>query len=231
MPLGSDDIFNGDDILGGCCVYEDRGDTPPIPGTDWTRDFYCHRVTEDVCSLILGHWKGPDFLCGGYWVLGEWVVGNPCSWARKGTCCVNNCCIHRWSYSECFVFGGSYQGDVEPFMAWGDCEECESCLHRPSTPGVTPPYRTHTIEGNVITYVKDDVVKYKGKMYVATETIQGYNPEQSKLWKKLSDSLKYTSGTESHIDPQTGDVWFDTSSGISYTYFDDGNTVQWVELS
>jgi len=79
--------------------------------------------------------------------------------------------------------------------------------------------------------VKDDVVKYKGKMYVATETIQGYNPEQSKLWKKLSDSLKYTSGTESHIDPQTGDVWFDTSSGISYTYFDDGNTVQWVELS
>jgi hypothetical protein len=30
--------------------------------------------------------------------------------------------------------------------------------------------------------------------------------------------------------PNSGDIWFDSSDGISYVYYDDGNTGQWVEM-
>lgn len=30
--------------------------------------------------------------------------------------------------------------------------------------------------------------------------------------------------------PNNGDIWFDSSDGISYVYYDDGNTSQWVEM-
>ena len=31
-------------------------------------------------------------------------------------------------------------------------------------------------------------------------------------------------------NPNNGDIWFDSSDGISYVYYDDGNSGSWVEM-
>jgi hypothetical protein len=41
----------------------------------------------------------------------------------------------------------------------------------------------------------------------------------------------YTISATPPADPGDGDVWFDSTDGLSYIYYDDGDSSQWVEIS
>lgn len=41
---------------------------------------------------------------------------------------------------------------------------------------------------------------------------------------------KYTSNTSAPVSPTAGDLWIDTNTGIEYTYFNDGDSSQWVQF-
>ena len=91
-------------------------------------------------------------------------------------------------------------------------------------------YKAYTPDGLASSYHKDDVVRYKGKTFVAKQDSTGETPTQTEFWEEQSFSIKYTSGTQPHSDPQVGDKWLDTTSGKLYTYIDAGTSNQWVEL-
>lgn len=44
-------------------------------------------------------------------------------------------------------------------------------------------------------------------------------------------AVAYSSGPTPHANPNAGDEWTDTTTGITYRYFNDGNSLQWVELT
>lgn len=46
-----------------------------------------------------------------------------------------------------------------------------------------------------------------------------------------SARLNTTVGNTAPISPNPGDIWIDATSGLALTYFDDGDTEQWVDLS
>ena len=91
-------------------------------------------------------------------------------------------------------------------------------------------YKSYTPDGLPSSYNKDDVVRYKGRSFIAKEDSTGERPTQTDFWEELAYSIKYTSGSNSHSNPQIGDKWLDTSSGKLYTYIDAGTSNQWVEL-
>ena len=41
---------------------------------------------------------------------------------------------------------------------------------------------------------------------------------------------KFTVSISTPSSPISGDRWYDTNSGILYTYIDDGNSQQWVQF-
>lgn len=83
--------------------------------------------------------------------------------------------------------------------------------------------------GGPTTYAANDVVLYEGKLFVATQTIKGQTPDTSSLWIPFGNSrLSYR--LSSPPDPQVGDTWLNTSTGKFYTFLEDEDSKQWVEL-
>ena len=56
-------------------------------------------------------------------------------------------------------------------------------------------YKAYTPDGLASSYHKDDVVRYKGKTFVAKQNSTGETPTQTEFWEEQSFSIKYTSGT------------------------------------
>jgi hypothetical protein len=51
------------------------------------------------------------------------------------------------------------------------------------------------------------------------------------VWNVYAQGLiaRYTVSDTKPINATNGDAWFDTTEGITYVYYDDGDTAQWVE--
>ena len=51
------------------------------------------------------------------------------------------------------------------------------------------------------------------------------------VWNVYAQGLiaRYTVSSTKPINATNGDAWFDTTEGITYVYYDDGDTAQWVE--
>mgnify|MGYP003133926186 CR=1 FL=1 len=90
-------------------------------------------------------------------------------------------------------------------------------------------FSSTTSSGRPNTYPLGSLVLYEGKMFIANNTIVGLSPDQTDLWSAWGGSrLSYRSTTPP--DPLTGDMWLNTNTGRLYTYLDDGETKQFVEL-
>tara|TARA_R110002020_G_scaffold471948_1_gene699483 strand:+ start:479 stop:784 length:306 start_codon:yes stop_codon:yes gene_type:complete len=78
-------------------------------------------------------------------------------------------------------------------------------------------------------YLKGDVVLYEGKLFYADEEVRGLSPDQTDTWLPWGGSrLSYRSIKPQ--DPKIGDMWLNSGTGKLYTYFDDGDTKQFVEF-
>ena len=51
------------------------------------------------------------------------------------------------------------------------------------------------------------------------------------VWNVYAQGLiaRYTVSATKPINATNGDAWFDTTEGITYVYYDDGDAAQWVE--
>lgn len=96
-------------------------------------------------------------------------------------------------------------------------------------------YRTHNTNGTVIRYLKNDVVLYKGKTYVANRTVELTTPEHGENggWSLLGggqNAVQFYWGETVPLDVNVGDEWFNTSTGKIYKYITDGDSEQWVNI-
>mgnify|MGYP003324661101 CR=1 FL=1 len=66
----------------------------------------------------------------------------------------------------------------------------------------------------------------------ATHTFGGttytYNSTKG-VWQASADAMAVSDNPPSN--PQTGDLWFDSSVAKSYIYYNDGSSAQWVQLN
>jgi hypothetical protein len=83
--------------------------------------------------------------------------------------------------------------------------------------------------GEVSAYSENDLVLYEGKLFLATKYIRGLSPDISSNWLPWGSSrVSYRSN--SPPDPKVGDGWLNTSTGSFYTFIEDEDSKQWVEL-
>jgi len=90
-------------------------------------------------------------------------------------------------------------------------------------------YRTRYPSGETITYEVSSIVLYEGKLFISTAKILSGNPDTNSDWSPLGNSRVSYRDTQPP-DPRIGDTWFNSSTGKLYTFIDDGETKQFVEL-
>lgn len=83
--------------------------------------------------------------------------------------------------------------------------------------------------GEPRTYRTGDKVIFEGKMFVAVETIHGETPDSNSNWIGLGSTRVSYRNTRPQ-DPEVGDMWVNYGNGRTYTFIDDGETKQFVEL-
>ena len=85
------------------------------------------------------------------------------------------------------------------------------------------------VTGEPRTYRTGDKILYEGKLFVALSTIQGESPDNNSSWVGLGSTRVSYRDTQPP-DPKVGDMWVNSSTGKFYTFIDDGETKQFVEL-
>ena len=83
--------------------------------------------------------------------------------------------------------------------------------------------------GEASSYEQNDIVLFEGKLFVANAVIRGQSPDTNSSWLPWGNSRVSFRSTE-HPDPKVGDTWINSVTGKFYTFMDDGDTKQWVEL-
>ena len=78
-------------------------------------------------------------------------------------------------------------------------------------------------------YALGDIVLYEGKLFYAAAEIYGLSPDQTDDWIPWGGSRLTYRSVMPH-DPRVGDMWVNSATGRLYTYFDDGDTKQFVEF-
>ena len=95
-------------------------------------------------------------------------------------------------------------------------------------------YKKYNPDGTLKVYHKDDVVNWRGSIFVATKNVSNYEPDKGEEfgWKMIDDkeSIHHSSRNTQPPNPKHGDEWLDTTTGILMKYIDDGFNNQWVEL-
>jgi len=90
-------------------------------------------------------------------------------------------------------------------------------------------YRIRYTSGETIVYERSSIVLYEGKLFIASSRILSGSPDTNSNWLPLGNSRISYRSTQPP-DPKVGDNWFSSSTGKLYTYVDDGETKQFVEL-
>ncbi len=84
-------------------------------------------------------------------------------------------------------------------------------------------------KGGASFYAVGDLVIYEGKLFYARFNIKGLSPDLTDDWVPWGGSrVSYRSTTPP--DPMVGDKWVNKANGRMYTYFDDGESKQFVEF-
>ena len=89
-------------------------------------------------------------------------------------------------------------------------------------------FKSINATGFPVTYGKNDKVLYQGKLYQAIESTQSSPLSAPQSWSYVSLSNPYH-GSVPPIDPKENQIWI-SDSGISYIYYFDGNTYQWIAI-
>jgi hypothetical protein len=81
--------------------------------------------------------------------------------------------------------------------------------------------------GFPITYAKNDVVVYQGKLYQASNSTQKNPLEAPDNWTFIKATEPIASSLPPVL-PKENQLWV-SDSGIVYIYYYDGNSYQWIQ--
>jgi hypothetical protein len=87
-------------------------------------------------------------------------------------------------------------------------------------------FKLKNTNGTPNTYSKGDVVLYQGKMYECLNTTQKTPIQNEKYWK-FTGVTQVIESESPPVKPQKGQIWV-SSNGISYVWYDDGTSFQWI---
>jgi hypothetical protein len=90
-------------------------------------------------------------------------------------------------------------------------------------------YSSSYPSGEPSRYQSNDLILFEGKLYIANASIKGESPDTNTNWIPWGNSRVSFRSTK---PPNTkiGDTWINSETGKFYTFLDDGDTEQWVEL-
>ena len=80
--------------------------------------------------------------------------------------------------------------------------------------------------GTPITYSNGDSVVYQGRVYTSNKTTQQSPLQAPQDWLYNSLSTPYK-GTNPPVNPKENQLWI-SDDGVTYIYFYDGNSYQWI---
>ena len=83
--------------------------------------------------------------------------------------------------------------------------------------------------GEPRSYSVGEKVLYEGKLFVALSNIQVESPDNNSSWVCLGSTRVSYRNTRPQ-DPEVGDMWVNYANGRTYTFIDDGENKQFVEL-
>ena len=88
-------------------------------------------------------------------------------------------------------------------------------------------FKFKNTSGQSSTYIIGDVVIYQGKVYECQNATQKSPIQKPSDWK-FTGMTENTISENAPLNPVQGQVWT-SSNGISYTWFVDDNSSQWIE--
>lgn len=89
-------------------------------------------------------------------------------------------------------------------------------------------FKFNNSSGVPYTYSNGDIVVHQGKLYKNNRTTN-YSPLQSPNdWTFLNTTQIYK-GSNAPVNAKENQVWI-SDNGISYIYFYDGNSYQWIAI-
>jgi hypothetical protein len=89
-------------------------------------------------------------------------------------------------------------------------------------------FKFNNANGISSTYSIGDIVTYQGKLYRATKLNQKSPIQDPTSWKYLNNTEPFK-GSLPPVNPKENQIWV-ADSGISYIYFYDGDSYQWIAV-
>ena len=77
-------------------------------------------------------------------------------------------------------------------------------------------------------YTPNDIVTYQGKLYRCNRVNKKSPLQDPSSWTYLNSTEPYK-GSNPPVNPKENQIWI-SDSGISYIYFYDGNSYQWIAV-
>lgn len=88
-------------------------------------------------------------------------------------------------------------------------------------------YKRINSDGSYNVYSPGDKVSYQGRIYLYTKASVLTPSEDSDAWEFTGETVPYKSSIPP-IKPVEGQIWIDSDKAVTYIYFYDGNSYQWV---
>ena len=89
-------------------------------------------------------------------------------------------------------------------------------------------FKFFNANGIALTYVNGDIISYQGKFYKAVKSSQQSPIQDPTSWLYLNNTEPYK-GSSPPVNPKENQIWIN-DSGISYIYYFDGDSYQWISL-
>lgn len=89
-------------------------------------------------------------------------------------------------------------------------------------------YKRYNTDGSPNVYSPGDRITYQGRIYLYQSASVSSPSEDPSSWIFTGETVPFNSST-APIDPVPGQLWQNKDTAITYIYYYDGSSYQWVE--
>lgn len=89
-------------------------------------------------------------------------------------------------------------------------------------------FKSYNSTGSTITYSRDDIVLYQGKLYKALKTTQQSPLQDNSNWS-ITGITETFKGSVPPVKPLENQLWM-ADTGVLYIWYKDPTGFQWVQI-